>query len=233
MYTVGFEANNTDTIASFFRTACSYYTNVRTTQITSVPPGGDLVQRISNGDITQFIMKANHQYKLVVNGQYIGRSPTLSEVEYYYLNPNESISLQLPTLSCDDSIYWILYSVNDKLPVRMSDDAINLPPDANKTRQAIVKLVTKPENLDTDGKVKYDSYVGLYFPTSIDGKPYELLFDSTPNDTVYATRINQILFSWKYQENGDYDYVNSQIIFMNSSKPPKSDPIELTFEVVK
>lgn len=180
-YVLTFNAGPEDTAGYSTAVDCmSKYCNVRLSDILS---SGNLIQRISSGDITQFIVTLGYQFNIDLDGNLIGRTPTFNEVKA--LNGLAGTYLSGPHISCPDQLAWVLYSVADKRPITLLNDI--LPPYANDNKQCIIKL-----DMVLIGSGD-DAYYDLSFPTG-----YQLRFQSTPGDVVFATRIIGIQFSWEY-----------------------------------
>lgn len=192
MYTLTFQASNVNTVGTPDSPCLSQYVNPMLTSLTST---SNLIQRISNGDITQFLIAPNRIYTAILHGNVpIGRTYTFRELQSIGIMPQDAEYKSGPQLECPDNLSWVLYSVAQKQPVELILVGPLTPPYAVDLQIAVVQLIPR---LVGDS---IDAYYELYFPilpTSPDGRG-EITFTSHSGNTVFATRINGVNLGWEY-----------------------------------
>lgn len=201
--TLTFNAGNVsdvdeDTVGSLITPCSSRYVNVK---LSSVASPNNSIHSISSIDVTQFVAVTNQTYTFNLNSEIpIGRTYTFDEV--IGSNPIQlegSYNISKPKMECGDQLSWILYSVANKYPVVTVDNILS-PPNVKATHLAVVPLIPVLKT----AVLNREAYYELYFPTSdIPGKPYQISFQSSTNNVVFATRINGTEVSWDYNNGFD------------------------------
>lgn len=216
MYTLNFAATIDDTIVHDTSQCNNEYTNIRLLSISS-SPGNNSIQTISNIDVTQFVCDLKHVYKAnIPNNLAVARTYSFNQLNSMGLFGNKTAYISGPSLDCSESLVWLLYSVNDKYPVK-TINTLNLPPYATREGYAFVEFI--PVLVNTGA----DAYFELHFPASPDGNNH-ITYSSTNNNSVFATRVNAATCTWNYaNEDSNNNTKSIHAIYMN---------IDLVFEAI-
>lgn len=216
MYTLQFSADGNDTAGSFIDLCTSRYCNVRLSNIIPITPG-NLIQKISNGDATQFIVTLGYQYttRFSIGMDPLARTASFLDLKATGAVSDDAIYISGPRPVCPDDLAWILYSVVEKQPATLVNNSDVWPPYANQSGLAIISLDPRPT---FDGEQRY---LQLYFPENIDNN-FQITFESSVGNIVFATRVNGIRWEWTYREPGGQPttvtdnsiILNSQITFI-------------------
>lgn len=192
--TLRFEADSTDMITRVNNCA-SGYLNIPLKNITQGAPS--IVSTVSgNGDNTQFLLFLGETYNIHIRragepSPLRAVTPTFNQLVERDLVPVDAQYISGPTLDCDpDQVVWLFYSVANKQPAIIQLKP-NLPPFANQEGISIVKLDIRYEGGNEEGLAI------LEFPEPSAGS-YDLVVAPTRGDITYATRINGLVWTWKY-----------------------------------